>query len=65
MNILRLGSNLAGLFQMALAVEKKFGNHTAINNVAIFDGGTLLLIMYRRIWINCLIVTCCLLVLGR
>lgn len=33
-----LGSNLAGLFQMALAVEKDVRNHSAINNVAISMG---------------------------
>ncbi len=33
-----LGSNLSGLFQMALAVEKEVRNHTAINNVAISMG---------------------------
>lgn len=33
-----LGSNLSGLFQMALAVEKDVRNHSAINNVAISMG---------------------------
>ena len=33
-----LGSNLAGLFQMGLAVEKEVRNHTLINNVAISMG---------------------------
>lgn len=33
-----IGSNLSGLFQMALSVEKDVRNHTAINNVAISMG---------------------------
>lgn len=33
-----LGSNLSGLFQLALAVEKEVRNHSAINNVAISMG---------------------------
>lgn len=33
-----LGSNLSGLFQMALAVEKDVRNHSAINDVAISMG---------------------------
>lgn len=33
-----LGSNLSGLFQMSLGVEKEVRSHTAINNVAISMG---------------------------
>ncbi|MEN9946394.1 MAG: glutamyl-tRNA reductase [Pseudomonadota bacterium] len=37
-NVGALGTNLAGLFQMALSIEKEVRSHTEINNVAISMG---------------------------
>ncbi len=44
-----LGSNLSGLFQMALAVEKDVRNHSAINNVAISMGHAVVNYVEERI----------------
>lgn len=44
-----LGTNLAGLFQMALAVEKDVRNHTTINNVAISMGHAVVNYVERQI----------------
>lgn len=44
-----LGTNLAGLFQMALAVEKDVRSHTAINNVAISMGHAIVSYVAQRL----------------